>query len=179
MAASPVSVYPVSGSLLLLDGGASAAFSFEDMMRYHGGGSPGGVAHAFKVLERALPLLGPEGPLERREIVIRTAFAGPGARDGFELVTRAVTENRYAIDRSLVRPERGAAEDFVFCVATSERTVTLALRDGYVTDEFIVLARARERSDDQERRLAEMKAEMARVVMSANALDVYDVADPH
>ena len=39
----------------VLERGHPMAFSFEDLMRYHGPGSPGGVAHAFKVLERALP----------------------------------------------------------------------------------------------------------------------------
>ena len=81
-----------------MDAGRRLAFSFDDMLRYHGGGSPGGVAHAFKVLERALPLLDPDGPCERREIVVETAFGGPGARDAFELVTRAVTGDRYRID---------------------------------------------------------------------------------
>ena len=93
--------------LNLLDAGAAASFGFEDMLRYHGPGSPGGVAHAYKVLERALPLLAPDGPPERREIVVRTAFGGPGARDGFELVTRAVTEGRYTLDPSLALLERG------------------------------------------------------------------------
>ena len=83
-------------TLSLVDQGRPVAFSFEDMIGYHGPGSPGGVAHAFKVLERALPLLAPDGPAERREITVRTAFGGPGARDAFELVTRAVTEGRYA-----------------------------------------------------------------------------------
>ena len=53
------------------------------MLRYHGGHSPGGAAIAYKVLERALPEL---GACERREIVVETAFGGPGARDAFELV---------------------------------------------------------------------------------------------
>jgi hypothetical protein len=42
--------------------------------------SPGGVAHAYKVLELALPLLAPDGAPERREITVRTAFGCPGAR---------------------------------------------------------------------------------------------------
>ena len=37
------------------DRGRPVEFSFADLMRYHGPGSPGGVAHAFAVLERALP----------------------------------------------------------------------------------------------------------------------------
>jgi hypothetical protein len=92
----------------LVDRGRPLAFSFEDMLRYHGGGSPGGVAHAFKVLERALPLLDPDGPCERREIVVETAFGGPGARDAFELVTRALTGDRYRIDDSLPCPSAAA-----------------------------------------------------------------------
>ena len=87
----------------VVDAGRTLSFSFEDMLRYHGGGSPGGVAHAYKVLERALPLLDPSAPCERREIVIETAFGGPGARDAFELVTRAVTE-RPLPDRSSRSP---------------------------------------------------------------------------
>lgn len=86
------------------------AFSFEDVMRYHGPGSPGGAAHAFKVLERALPLLDPDGPCERREIVVETAFGGPGARDAFEMVTRAVSGDRFRVDAALARPERGRAQ---------------------------------------------------------------------
>ncbi len=70
---------------------------------------------------------------ERRAITVRTAFGGPGARDAFELVLRAVTGERYAVDLTLARPERGrAAERFVF-VPDRDREVTLAVRDGFVT----------------------------------------------
>ncbi len=46
---------------MVLDGGREVSFSFAAMLSDHGGGSPGGVAHAFKVLERALPLLNRQG----------------------------------------------------------------------------------------------------------------------
>jgi hypothetical protein len=145
------------------------------MLRYHGGGSPGGVAHAFKVLERALPLLDPDGPCERRDLVVVTAFGGPGARDAFELVLRAVTGDRYRIDESLARPERGRAlERFVFRLSYRERCVLLTLREGLVTDEFIDLARSERRSADQERRLDLLKREMAERVMTRPAGEVYD-----
>lgn len=159
----------------MIDRGELIAFSFEDIMRYHGHGSPGGVAHAFKVLERALPLLGPDGPCERREIVVETAFGGPGARDAFEMVARAVTGDRYRVDASLARHERGRAlERFVFRLAYRDRRVTLVLREGFVTDEFIALARTEGRTDDQERRLDALKREMADRVMARPAGEVYD-----
>ena len=159
----------------VIDGGRVLSFSFEDMLRYHGPGSPGGVAHAFKVMERAFGLLDADGPLERREIAVATAFGGPGARDGFELVTRAVTGERYVLDPALERPERGTTlERFVFRVGYRERDVTLVVREGFVTDEFIALAR-KERDAEEEAHLDRLKLEMAERVMSSPAADVYDV----
>jgi hypothetical protein len=151
-------------------------FSFDDLMRYHGPGSPGGVAMAFKVMARAFAALSPDGPPPRRSIAVRTAFRGPGARDGFEAVTRAVSDDRYTVDRALLRADRGRLlEDFVFEVTIGERTATLLLRDGYVTDEFVDLARAADRTPEQERRLDELKAQLAQRVMAAPAADVYDI----
>ena len=161
-----------------MDRGRVLSFTFEDLMGYHGGGSPGGVAHAFKVLERALPLLEPDGPCERREIVVDTAFGGPGARDAFEMVTRAVTDGRFRVDAGLARPERGRAlERFVFRLAYRGRATTLALRDGFVTEEFIDLARAEERTAGEERRLDVLKLEMAERVMARPAAEVYDAGE--
>jgi hypothetical protein len=50
------------------------------------------------------------------------------------------------------------------------------LRDGFVTDEFLDLARTDGRTADQERRLDGLKAELAERVMAASAADLYDVA---
>jgi hypothetical protein len=164
--------------IVVADRGARLAFSFEDMLRHHGGGSPGGVAHAFKVLERALPLLAGDEPVERRELAVRTAFGGPGARDGFELVTGAVSDGRYVLDAALARPERGLAlERFVFALRYRERAVTLAAREGFVPEELIVLARRERRSAEEERRFAAVKREMAETVMAADAADVYERLD--
>jgi hypothetical protein len=164
-------------SLQVEDGGTTIAFTFDDMMRYHGPHSPAGVAMAFKVLQRAFGELSPGVAPPRRSVVVRTAFRGPGARDGFEAVTRGVSEGRYTVDRSLLRADRGRLlEDFVFEVAIGDRAATLVLRDGFVTDEFIDLAHTENGTAEQERRLAELKAGLAGLVMSADAADVFDLA---
>jgi hypothetical protein len=158
--------------------GRTIAYSFEDMLKYHGPGSPGGVAVAFKVLQRAVALLSPDGPPPRREIAVRTSFGGPGARDGFEAVTRAVSGERFTVDRELARPERGrVVERFVFEVSLGGRSVTLLLRDGFVTEEFIDLARKDGRSEQEEAHLDVLKAELAARVMGADASAVFDLAD--
>ena len=168
----------MTSTITVLDHGKAIAFSFEDMMRYHGPGSPGGVAHAFKVMERAFAGLDPEGRPERREITVRTAFGGPGARDAFELVTRAVTGERYVLDSALARPERGRTlERFVFRLRYRDRVVTLAVREDCVPDELIDLARTEPRTAEQERRFAAVKREVADLVMAREAADVYDLVD--
>jgi hypothetical protein len=169
----------MTSTIEVAERGRPLAFSYEDMLRYHGPGSPGGVAHAFKVLERALPLLDPDRPCERREIVVHTAFGGPGARDAFELVTRAVTGDRFRVESSLARPERGRTlERFVFRLGYRERHATLVLREGFVTEEFIDLARTDARTPDQERRLDGLKREMAARLLARPAGEVYDVSEP-
>ncbi len=168
----------MNDTIEVLDRGLSLEFAFADIRKYHGFGSPGGVAHAFKVLERALPLLDGNGPCERREKIVETAFGGPGARDAFEMVTRAVTGDRFRVDAALARPERGRAlERFVFRLGYRTRRVTLALREGFVTDEFIDLARTEDRDADQERRLDVLKAEMADRVMARPPAEVYDLSE--
>ena len=163
-------------ALTVEERGRAITFTFDDMMRYHGPHSPAGVAIAFKVMQRAFAALSPDMPPQRRSVGVRTAFRGPGARDAFEAVTRAVTDGRYTVDRSLVRSDLGRLrEDFVFVVTVGDRTATLLLRDGYVTDEFIDLARAENRTDEQERRLDDLKARLAQLVMSAASVDVVDL----
>jgi len=165
----------MSAAIEVTERGRPIAFTFEDLMRYHGPGSPGGVAIAFKVLERALPLLDPTGPCERRELTVETPFGGPGARDAFELVTRAVTGDRFYIDPALVQPERGPAlERFVFRLGYRDEHATLGLRDGFVTDEFSALAGTRDRTPNQERRLDQLKLDLAERVMARPAEEVVE-----
>ena len=164
-------------ALTVEERGRTITFTFDDMMRYHGPHSPAGVAMAFKVMQRAFAALSADGPPPRREVMVRTAFRGPGARDGFEAVTRAVTDDRYVVDRSLVRSDLGRLrEDFVFVVSIGEQTATLLLRDGFVTDEFIDLARTAGRTEAEERRLDNLKAQLAQRVIAKPAADVYDIA---
>lgn len=158
--------------------GQIKTFSFEEMLKYHGPDFPGGVAHAYKVLERALPLLAGGEPPERRDIHIRTAFRGPGARDGFELVTRAVTEDRYLVDPTLERADRGRTlERYVFILSHRGVAVTLTVREGFVVDEFIGLARKTSHTPQEQERLTVLKQEMADRLLARPAIEVYDVEE--
>jgi hypothetical protein len=166
MTASPV--------LEVVDHGTVLRFSIEDLMRYHGPCFPGGVAHGYTAMARALPLLSPEAPPERREIQLTTAFRGPGARDAVELVTRAVTEHRYVVDPGLERTDRGnTLARYVFRFSYRDSAVTVILNEGFVTDEFIALSRTDPRSAEQEQQLTVLKQEMAERLLRAPIDSVY------
>lgn len=152
-------------------------FSFAEMLRYSGPDSPGGVALGFKLMERAFALLEPGGLVERREVVVHTAFRGPGVRDACELVTRSLTDGRYVVDAALGRPERGdALRTFAFQVTYRDRTVSLLLREGFVTDEFGRLAQSSELSPEEQERFTSMKQALADQLMATDAGDVFDPA---
>lgn len=162
--------------IVVVDEGTALAFLFEEMLRYSGPGSPAGVALAYMAMRCAFPLLGPPGALERRQIATETAFRGPGARDGFELVTRGVTEGRYVADAVLERPERGITlAAFVFRLSYGDRAVTLLVREGVVTDEFVSLARQEDRSPEAEARLTEAKREHADRLLASDPTEVFDI----
>ncbi len=159
------------------DHGRPVRFSFEEMLRYSGPDSPGGVALGFKLMEHAFGALEPGGLVERREVVFHTAFRGPGVRDACELVTRSLTDDRYVVDASLGRPERGdALRTFAFRVTYRDRTVSLLLREGFVSDEFGRLAQASELTAEEQERFTAMKQALADQLMATDAGEVFDPA---
>jgi GrpB-like predicted nucleotidyltransferase (UPF0157 family) len=161
--------------LVVHEEGRPLTYTVEDLNRYHGFGFPGGVAHAFKVMQRALPLLSPDAPPERREITVRTPFKGPGARDAFEMVTRATSEGRYTVDDTLLAPERGdILKGYVFVLGYRDRQVKLIIRKGIVREEFILLGRKLDRTPEEDQRLATLKLDMAERLLRLPAEDVYD-----
>lgn len=68
-------------------------------------------------------------------------------------------------------------QSFVFEIGVGDRSAILLLRNGFVTEEFIDLAGKADRSDTEEGRLDELKADLARRLLAAPADEVYDVSD--
>ena len=157
--------------------GRPVAFSFGEMLRYSGPGSPGGVALGFKVMERAFSLLEPDGLVERREVTVETAFQGPGVRDACEMVTRSLTEGRYVVDPELERPERGhTLRTFAFQVGYRDRRLFLLLRPGLVTDEFVRLAQTPDLTAEELQHFTALKQALADRLMGMPADEVLDLA---
>ena len=168
----------IADTLTVTEGGRPLAYSINELTAYHGHGFPGGVAHAFKAMQVALPLLDASGVPERREIFIATPFKGPGGRDAFEMVTRCVTDGRYTVDAGLMKPERGEIlKGYVFNFTYRGRAVNLQIRDGHVREEFILLGRKADRTPEEDERLAVLKQEMADRLLATRPSDVYEIAE--
>ncbi len=168
----------VDETILVQELGQLLEFSYTDMLCYAGPFSRAGVASALKVLQRAFAALSPNHPPQRRSIVIRAAFDEPGIRDGFEAVTRAVTDGRYSVDPRLLRPDRGRIlQGFVFQATVNGRTATLLMRHGFMTDEFFELTAKPDRTQADELHLDELNIRLARQILAASAEDVYELVD--
>jgi hypothetical protein len=165
-------------SLEVLDHGELIVLTFDDLLRYHGRSSIAGVAHGFKVMERAFPLLAGGSPPERYDIEIVSAFGGAGARDAFEMATRAVTGQRYRLAPEIAPADAppGPEGRFFFRFAYRGTAVDLKLRDGLVSDEFVQLLRRGARTPAEAEPIARAKQDMADRLMSLAAEEVYDAA---
>lgn len=158
-----------------LEGGTEFTVTFDEMLKYHGIGFPGGVAHGLKVMQRAWPLLDGGKLPERREIRCVTAFGGPGGRDAIEFVTRGLTEGRYIVDKEVGQGvEESPGGRYYFRFEYRGTAVEVTIRPGHVRPEFITLARKQGRSAEDEVILAAMKREMGDRLLPLDAAEVYD-----
>ncbi|MCQ6563355.1 hypothetical protein [Paenibacillus mendelii] len=71
---------------------------FSELRNYHGSLALMAIGVGFRVLQAAFKeLYGNEAP-DRKSLSVRSGHAGPGFRDAFEYVTRAVTRGAYTVD---------------------------------------------------------------------------------
>jgi hypothetical protein len=165
-------------TLEVLDQGGSISISFDDLLKYHGRSSIAGVAHAFKAMERAFPLLSPGHPPERQDITVESGFPGGGARDAFEMVTRAVTDDRYRLASELAPADAPEAPGghFFFRIGYQGKAVDLVLRDGLIPEDFLQVACRDDPTPAEADRARQLKEEMAARLLSLPADEVYDAA---
>lgn len=159
--------------LTVHENGVPLNITYADLMKYHGPGFPGGVAHAYCAMRDAVAVL---GTVERRAVTVRTAFPGPGGRDAIEMALRAVTGDRFTVDADLAATSRGTTlARYVWEFGYRGKTVRAQLRDaGFVTAEFIALGAKTGRTPEEDARLTVLKQEMAERLLSAAAGEVYE-----
>lgn len=159
------------GDVLLID--------YKAMVKYHGRMNIGGVALAFKVLEYAFAKLSPHEVPQREKTEIFTAFPGSGAIDGFEMVTRAVTQNRFRLDETFEAPGAlpAVTGQFYFRITYRGKTLAVTPRGGLIPDRFFELSRKRKAGKAAPEDTIEfqgMKEALADALMGLNAEDIFE-----
>jgi len=131
-------------TLIVLDQSDLIELTFEDLKKFHGTKSICGLTVSFKVMQAAFDALASGAPIKRSELSVATAFPGPGARDGFEMVMRAVTREKYWIEEGIA-PSATVAEAakgaYFFRITGNGRIATLGLKPEVVPPEFVPFRR--------------------------------------
>ena len=111
---------------------------FASVMAYHGQAALAMLAITFQGLRATLPRLSPVSVPQRSDITVVSGHPGPGVKDAFEFVTRAVTRNAYTVDRSLPEARLNPKADisYSFRVTLDHRTLSAALRPNVLPARF-------------------------------------------
>lgn len=162
-------------TITVREAGKDLTFTFAAINAFHGGGFPGGVTHGLKAMQAGFPLLS-DMPLERREIGVVTAFGGPGGRDAIEMVTRALTDGRLVIDKSIGGKDviSEPPGPYLWRFTYRGKTVEVRIKPGHVREEFVKLGAKPDRTAAEDERLEWLKTEMSERLLALPASEVYE-----
>lgn len=173
-------------TLKVMDHGDILELSFDDLKKFHGTISICGLTVSFKVMQAAWEALAAGAPIPRAELSVATAFPGPGARDGFEMVMRAVTREKYWIETNVTPSDQiaeAAKGAYFFRITGNKRIVTLGLKPDMVPSEFVPLRRrhlAGTLDDDEQARFRRLQftfSETLLAVTPGEAVNLLSIDD--
>lgn len=156
--------------------------AYQDMIKYHGRSFIAGVAIAFKLLELVTDKLA-DGELRRDRISVVLGVNGPGIIDGIEMVTRAKSRGMLSIDQRIAQgkdaPDAadGRGGRYYFEFTYNGEKMAVSLKAGLITPEFLNLATKTHNgtiSGPEEKRLQQIKEELAELIMGKKATDIFD-----
>ncbi|QAY67451.1 hypothetical protein [Paenibacillus protaetiae] len=126
-------------TIRIRDGKAVLDIGFPELRNYHGGSALMALAVGYRSLQAAFGLLFGEEAPERKSLKITSGHGGPGFRDAFEYVTRAVTRGAYKVDvhypQGQYDPYRPQGYAFVFETADG-RAAEVVLKPNFLPAVF-------------------------------------------
>ncbi|MEK9653284.1 MAG: hypothetical protein VW683_10165 [Betaproteobacteria bacterium] len=167
-------------TLVVSDGGVEFEFEWQDLVKFHGHKSICGLSVSFKAMECAWTTLFDDSYPSRDSLRIEAGFAGPGIIDGFELVTRAVSRDRFTQIR--VEPSDLIAEAssgvYYFKFSCDDREISLGLKPRMVPTSFI---NARRKLNDSNHTLSDRQnfkqaqLEFYKTILDSHPLGAFNV----
>jgi hypothetical protein len=166
-------------SVTIRDGANTLVITLDDLKKYHGQDFFNGLAMALKIMQIATATLGGGRPFNRRKLRLVLALSPPGVLDGFEYITRAITDRRVIIDPEAGPGPESANGRYYFEVHYEGRKVALTLKDGIVPDGYTQFAKRGFLGllDPAEMKTwSAGKARIAEAVLTRPANEVFDVS---
>ncbi len=131
----------MSDTFTVRDVRGEIVIGLDDMRKYHGQDFDNGLSMALKACQLAFRQLTGGQPPERRRIRLVLALSPPGILDGFEYITRAISDRRAIIDPACGRGPDSYNGRYYFEIHYEGRKVALWLRDGIVPEGYTLLAK--------------------------------------
>jgi hypothetical protein len=152
--------------------------TFAAVAAYHGQGALAMLAITFRAIGLALETLSPGRPVKRSDIIIVSGHPGPGVRDSFEFVTRAVTRGCYTVDRSL--PDARLAPppadlSYSFRVTIGGRTAEIAVLPEALPPRFFGLTFNPSRTPEEDAEARRLRKAIAVDVLAASAEKLFEL----
>lgn len=138
------------GTIRIYNEPSHLTFEFDDLIRFHGNQSICGLTVSFKVMEAAWQRLWSSTPPRREVLSVASGFPGPGTRDGFEMVTRAVSRNAFNIipdAKPTPLVSEAAKGAYFFQLCDDKQIIELGLKPGMLPEDFIPRRRAMARGE--------------------------------
>ncbi|SPU54190.1 hypothetical protein [Bordetella trematum] len=165
---------PADAAITILAEQGPQRIGFDAVQAYHGHGALAMLALVFQGLRGALPLLQDgDTPIARAELRVTSGHPGPGVRDAFEFVTRAVTRGCYEIDLDLpqARYSPGADKSYSFILQRGPRSVCAVLRPEVLPADFFTLMR--DTSPQGQQVHAALRARIGQAALQASPQALY------
>lgn len=166
--------------LVVSDDGVEFDFGWRDLVKFHGHKSICGLSVSFKAMECAWTTLFQDSYPSRDSLRLEAGFAGPGIIDGFELVTRAISRDRFTQVR--VEPSDLIAEAsngvYYFKFSSGDRQISLGLKPEMVPTSFINARRKLNGSDhtlSDQQNFKQAQQEFYKTILDSHPLGAFNI----
>jgi len=152
--------------------------AFEAVAAYHGQGALAMLAVTFRAIEVGLKALSPDRPAKRSDITVVSGHPGPGVRDSFEFVTRAVTRGVYTVNRSLpdARLMPTADLSYSFHLMLGGKTAEIAVRPDALPARFFALTFNPHRTPEEDAEARRLRKSIAVDVLAASPDKLFELS---
>lgn len=163
--------------LKIRDALGELTLTYEEMCKYHGKDFLGGVALAFKVLELAFNMVLQPGQVpERAKIRLVLGLNPPGILDGFEYLTRAVTQQRIVINKNIEKGVKSNFGHYYFEVHYEDIMISMWLKENLLPEGFTDLAAkclGGKADEEDMQRWKKHKLELGESIMTSSPSDLF------